>query len=127
MSLTQNIKVKSSPDAIYDALLSSKTFSAFTGAPAQIDKSDGGQFSCFGGQISGRQIEKVVNKRIVQAWRAGPWPEGLYSIVRFDLEETGDSTNITLTHSGFPEEMTEHLDGGWHKMYWEPMKKHFDK
>ena len=91
-------------------------------APADIDPSPGGAFSCFGGRITGRNIELVPNRRIVQAWRAGTWPEGVYSIVRFELETHGADTKLTFDQSGFPDGNREHLESGWPKMYWEPLR-----
>src|SRR5215831_16007273 len=123
-AIHQEIEFKTSPQHVYEALLNSKQFSAFTGAPAQIEGTAGGAFSCFGGMITGRNVELVPNQRIVQAWRAGNWPEGVYSIVRFELNAQGSSTKLTLDHTAFPDGAAEHLDGGWHKMYWEPLKKY---
>ncbi len=124
-SIHQVIQFKASAKRIYEALLDAKQFSQFTGgAPAQIDAAAGGQFSCFGGMITGRNIELKPNARIVQAWRAGNWPDGVYSVVRFELTAEGAVTTLTFDHSGFPEEQREHLDAGWHKMYWEPLQKH---
>jgi activator of HSP90 ATPase len=63
----------------------------------------------------------------VQAWRVtNMWPEGVYSVVRFDIEESGDSTTVTLTHTGYPEDAEEHLNPGWHKMYWDPLKAYLE-
>ena len=124
-SIHQVIRFKASAKRIYEALLDAKQFSQFTGgAPAQIDPTAGGPFSCFGGMITGRNIELKPNVRIVQAWRAGNWPDGVYSVVRFELTGEGTATTLTFDHSGFPEEQRENLDGGWHKMYWEPLQKH---
>ena len=124
-SIRQAVIIKASPQRVYDALLDAKQFSAFTGgAPAEIDSKAGGAFSCFGGMITGRNVELVPNQRIVQAWRAGNWPEGVYSIVRFELDAQGSETRLTLDHSAFPEGNAEHLEGGWHRMYWEPLKKY---
>jgi activator of HSP90 ATPase len=124
-TIRQAVIIKASPQRVYDALLDAKQFSAFTGgAPAEIDSKAGGAFSCFGGMITGRNVELVPNQRIVQAWRAGNWPEGVYSIVRFELDAQGSETRLTLDHSAFPEGNAEHLEGGWHKMYWEPLKKY---
>ncbi len=122
MAIHQEITIKSSPAKIYSALTTSKEFSEVTGAPADIVADEGGAFSCFGGQITGRNVELNANKMIVQAWRVGGWPEGVYSIVRFTLDKAGDETKVILDHSGFPDDAAEHLDGGWHKMYWEPLK-----
>ena len=124
-SIRQAVIIKASPQRVYDALLDAKQFSAFTGgAPAEIDSNAGGAFSCFGGMITGRNVELVPNQRIVQAWRGGNWPEGVYSIVKFELDAQGSETRLTLDHSAFPEGNAEHLEGGWHKMYWEPLKKY---
>lgn len=125
MAIKQSISIDSTPEKIYQALMSEKEFSDWTGAPAQITADEGGEFSCFGGQITGRNIELSPHKRIVQAWRAGPWPEGVYSVVKFDISKSGSSTQVDLEHSGYPDGGEEHLEGGWHKMYWEPLKAHF--
>ena len=58
----------------------------------------------------------------MQAWRAGNWDEGVYSIARFELHEEGTSTKIVFDQAGFPEEAGQHLEGGWAKMYWEPLR-----
>ena len=122
MRIRQTVTFKTSPEKIYTALTSATEFGKVTGAPAEIAMDEGGVFSCFGGQITGRHIELRPYKRIVQAWRAGPWDEGVYSIVRFDISNSGTSSTVEMEHTGFPEEAAEHLEAGWHKMYWEPLK-----
>jgi activator of HSP90 ATPase len=128
-AIHQQIEFKMTPQRVYEALLDPKQFSAFTGAPAQIEVTAGGAFSCFGGMITRRNIELVPAKRIVQAWRVKIWPEGVYSIVSFDLQQNGSGTRLTMTHDGFPDGMRAHLSGeigggGWHKQYWEPLQKY---
>jgi activator of HSP90 ATPase len=128
-AIHQEIEFKTSPQRVYEALLDSKQFSAFTGAPAQIEGKEGGAFSCFGGVITGRNIELLTNKRIVQAWRVKMWPEGLYSIVSIELQPAGSGTRLLMTHDGFPDGMRAHLngeigDGGWRRQYWEPLQKY---
>jgi hypothetical protein len=34
------------------------------------------------------------------------------------------STKLILEHHGFPEGNADHLDPGWHQMYWEPLRKY---
>src|SRR5260221_4912741 len=86
-AIQQEVVFKASATRVYEALLDAKQFSEFSNAPAEISRDLGGAFSCFGGIISGRNIELLPNRRIVQAWRVAMWPEGLYSIVRFELQE----------------------------------------
>ena len=79
----------------------------------------------FGGLIVGRNIEIVPSQRVVQAWRPTHWEPGVYSIVKFDMRPSGDSTTVVLDHTGFPEGEFDHLEFGWHAHYWEPLKKFF--
>jgi activator of HSP90 ATPase len=121
----QEIMFSAAPQRVYDVLLDARQFSELTGgAGAAIDAQVGGAFSCFGGMITGRNIELQAGRRIVQAWRVGNWPEGVYSIVHFELTAIGAGSKLTFSHSGFPDGTREHLDAGWHRMYWEPLAKY---
>jgi uncharacterized protein YndB with AHSA1/START domain len=122
--LHQEIPIKATPQRIYEALLDSKQFAAFTGLAADIDPKAGGAFSMFGGLIVGRNVELVPNQRIVQAWRPANWDPGVYSIVKFELKAHGAGATVVLDHTGFPEGDFSHLDPGWYERYWEPLKKY---
>jgi activator of HSP90 ATPase len=123
-SLHQEIDLKASPQKIYEILLGSKLFAAFTGMPADISRDAGGAFSMFGGMIGGRNVELVPNQRIVQAWRPASWDPGIYSIVKFGLKGDASHTTVVLDHTGFPEGDYAHLDPGWHIRYWTPLEKY---
>jgi activator of HSP90 ATPase len=122
--LHQEVDLKASPQKIYEILLDSRQFAAFTGMPAEIGRDSGGAFSMFGGMIVGRNIELVANQRIVQAWRPASWNPGVYSIVRFELKGDDAQTKLILDHTGFPEGNFGHLDSGWYARYWNPLKKY---
>jgi activator of HSP90 ATPase len=122
-SLHQEVDLKATPQRIYETLLSSKDFSAFTGAPAEIDPKPGGAFSLFGGMVVGRNIELVPNQRIVQAWRVvADFPDGVYTMVKFELKPRDSQTSVILDQTGFAEGDFDHLSVGWHSHYWEPLK-----
>jgi activator of HSP90 ATPase len=122
--LHQEVNFKASVQRIYDVLLDSKQFAAFTGMPAEIDPKAGGAFSLFGERITGRNIELVSNQRIVQAWRPANWEPGYYSVVKLELKEEGAETKVILDHTGFHQGDFGHLNSGWHDRYWEPLKKY---
>jgi activator of HSP90 ATPase len=122
-SLHLEFDYEASPQRIYEALLDSKQFAAFSGIRAEIDPKEGGAFSMFGGMIVGRNVELVPNQRIVQAWRPTHWDPGVYSIVRFELKSHGAETMLVLDHTGFPEGEFDHLEWGWHNHYGDPLKK----
>ena len=108
-------------------LLDSKQFGAFTGGAADIQAQPGGVFKLFDGAIEGRNIELIPNQRIVQAWRPGSWPAGVYSIVKFELMAHGSGSRVLLDHAGFSEDKQEHLRTGWHSHYWEPLHKYLNE
>lgn len=123
-SLHQEIDYKASSERIYQVLLSSKDFTTFSGAAAEIDPKPGGTFSMFGGLVVGRNVELVLNRRIVQAWRLSQeFPEGTYSLVKMELKAIDSQTRLVLDHTGFPEGHFDHLSEGWHSHYWEPLRK----
>jgi len=120
----QEVVIAAAPERVYRALTDGKQFSAMSGgAPAEISGEAGAAFSCFGGMVTGRNIELQAGKRIVQAWRAGNWEEGVYSLARFELKPKGAETLVVFDHTGFPEDGGEHLEAGWKSNYWEPLKK----
>jgi uncharacterized protein YndB with AHSA1/START domain len=121
--LHQEVDIKASRQRIYEVLLDSKQFTAFSSAPAEINREPGGTFSMFGGLIVGRNVELVPKERIVQAWRPAAWEPGVYSLVKFELKEMGPQTRIVLDHTGFPEGNFRHLNYGWYAHYWEPLRK----
>lgn len=123
-SLHQEVTFDAAPARIYQALLNSKQFAAFTGPPATIDPKAGGAFSLFGGQVVGRNVELVAGKRIVQAWRPiGDFPDGVYTLVKFELTPKGKGTLVVLDQTGFPPGHYDHLYAGWGEHYWVPLKK----
>jgi activator of HSP90 ATPase len=125
ITIHQEIDFTASPHELYEALLESKQFAEFSDRPAEINREVGGAFSLFKGHIVGRNVELIPNERIVQAWRVVTWPEGAYSIVRFELKPQGSGTHVVFDHIGFPEGLHDHLAAGWEENYWSLLKKYF--
>ncbi len=131
VAIHMEVDFNASPEQLYHALLDSKQFSEFTAQSGQfsansanIDSLEGGAFSLFDGRIVGRNVELVPNKLIVQAWRVAIWPEGVYSIAKFELMPQGSGTHLVFDQTGFPEEMHDHLSAGWKTNYWDPLTKY---
>jgi uncharacterized protein YndB with AHSA1/START domain len=118
-TIHQEVTFAASPQRVYEALTDGVQFAGWSGAPAEIGGVEGGGFSCFGGMITGRNVEAVPGERLVQAWRAGNWAPGVYSIATFALAADGAGTKLTFDQAGYPEGMGEHLQEGWKKMYWD--------
>jgi activator of HSP90 ATPase len=134
-SIHQEPVFAASPKRVYEALTDAKQFTRviqLSGAlqamhlpdkPAAISRQVGGAFALYGGYITGRNVELILNVRVVQAWRAGDWPPGVYSIAKFELVEQGSGCKIIFDHTGFPKGEAEGLASGWKAHYWEPLAK----
>lgn len=120
------VVLPANPGRVYEALMDSKQHETFTAnGAAEISPDVGGPFSAHGGAIAGRNIELVANRRIVQAWRVADWPEGVYSVIRYQLEEEeGGRTRLIFDQWGAPADQRDHLEEGWTVRYWEPLKKY---
>jgi activator of HSP90 ATPase len=136
-SIHQEIIFKAGRKRVYEALTQAKQFDQVVqlsdarktmmpanAPPTQISPEVGGAFSTFGGLIVGRHIELVPNQRIVQAWRPAYWKPGAYSILTFELADSGSETKLILDHRGFPDGDAKGLLDGWNKNYWEPLAKY---
>ncbi len=134
-AIHQETDFKAIPQRVYDALTDAAQFqkiellggamkgSDLDAKPAKISREAGGSFSIFADYIIGWQLELVPNLRIVQAWRETSWDPGIYSVVRFQLEQQGTGTRLIFDHTGFPNGNGEHLAIGWKLHYWEPLQK----
>jgi uncharacterized protein YndB with AHSA1/START domain len=136
-SIHQTVAFKASRRRVYEVLTDPRQFDHVVqlsdamktrmppGAPpTQISSVVGGPFSMFGGLIVGRHLDLVPNERIVQAWRPVYWKPGVYSIVKFELGDSGSGTELVLDHRGFPDGDGQTLLDGWNANYWEPLAKY---
>lgn len=115
-----------SPEAVYDAWLDSACHGAMTGAPARIGARVGEDYSAWDGYITGKTLELVPARRIVQSWRTSEFGEAEPdSTVAVDLEPTKAGTRLTLSHNGVPDGQTGYENGGWRDFYFSPMKAYF--
>lgn len=109
-------------EKLYEILMDAKQHAAFTGDEATISTEVGGSFSTYGGYSTGKNVELIPGKRIVQTWRAADWPEGVESTATFDFEQLGDNAVIRFTQTNVPDEQHDAIEQGWVDYYWEPMR-----
>jgi uncharacterized protein YndB with AHSA1/START domain len=125
----QEVVIQASRARVYQALTDPKQFNKVTdfsipGASTAISPEVGGEFSLFGGLITGRHIEMVPNERLVQAWREKSWAPGVFSIVKFQLNDEGSGTRLVFDHTAIPHGDADHLAPGWKSHYWIPLQKY---
>jgi activator of HSP90 ATPase len=114
------------PQAVYDAWLDSAAHSAMTGGAAKIASRVGGAYSAWDGYITGKTLELIPGKRIVQSWRTSEFalrdPD---STITVELAPAKAGARLTLIHNGVPGGQTAYENGGWQDSYFAPMKAYF--
>jgi len=118
--------IPATPMEVYEAYIEEEKQTEFTGSKATSDPRVGGEFTAWDGYITGKYIELKPGKKIVQEWRSSDFPEGtLPSRFEIGLRKVKGGTELTMVHSGVPEEVAEDIAQGWRDYYWEPMKRYF--
>lgn len=128
-SIEQEIKIKGTPHEIYEVFMDTKKHSKLTESKAKVSREIGGSFSIFEGALSGKNVELIQDKKIVQTWRGDGenWPKGYYSTITLIFEPDDKGTLIKFTHIDIPEASYESVKEGWETYYWEPLKEMLEK
>lgn len=99
-----------------------------TGTKCSVRARKGAKFTAGDGYISGKNVELVKGKKIVQEWRTTEWPEDYgSSTLEINLREKGDGTEISLVQTKVPKSQVEYYRQGWQDFYWKPIKEYFAK
>ena len=126
-SIEQVVTFNASPRRVFEALMDSKRHAAFTGEAAQVGREVGSAFSVYGGKVSGITLDVEADTRIVQAWRTGNLPQGVFTIATFALVPEGSGTKLTFTQVAVPEDVHAHLATGWDERYWKPLRAYLEQ
>jgi activator of HSP90 ATPase len=127
-TIFQAVKLNAPPAALYAQYLNPRTHRAITGARAKISAKKGAAFSAFGGTLSGRILQLVPKRLIVQSWRASHWNrDDLDSILILSFHAEGRAGRIELVHVNVPEHDLAGVSEGWHIYYWVPWRAYLRK
>ncbi|OGM02381.1 hypothetical protein A2115_02865 [Candidatus Woesebacteria bacterium GWA1_41_8] len=106
---------------VWQALINPNVIEKWGGGPAKMSEKTGEEFSLWGGEVHGKNIEVVVNKKLVQEWSSGNWPSP--SIATFVLTEKNGSTVLKLLHNKIPDGEAPDIDDVWDLYYLGEIKR----
>lgn len=116
-------------DEAYKVFVDPARIAAFTRSPPKVFEGahKGGKFELFGGNVSGEYLELEENKKIVQSWRLGQWPEGHYSKLKieFDQNDVDHVTVMRVTWDGVPIGQEDVTKRNWLEYYIKSIKQTF--
>lgn len=108
-------ELKATPEDVYNALTNEATIQLWSGDPATMSPEPDSEFSLWEGSISGRNMEFVPGKKIVQEWYFGDQEEK--SIVTIILHPSKYGTSAELRHTNIPDEDYDDIVSGWNENY----------
>ena len=115
-----------SPQAVYDAWMSSEGHGEMTLTECTIDPRVGGEYEVGDGYITGRTTALEPGRRIVQTWRTSEFADtDADSEIEVLLEAVDGGTRLTLHHRHVPDGQIDYEHGGWQDNYFEPMREYF--
>jgi uncharacterized protein YndB with AHSA1/START domain len=122
-TIRQHHFISADPEEVFSAITNPFTIELWSGYPAQMEASEGTEFSIFDGDITGRNIRVTPNVQLVQEWYFGDQQEE--SIVTIDLKPHQLGTKVNLEHTNVPDDDLENIEEGWKEYYWGAIKEFF--
>ncbi len=93
---------------LYELYMDEEKHSIATGAPAKISAKEGSEYSAHSGYITGKNLQLIKDRLIVQSWRAQSWSvNDVDSTFIIYLEPQGADTLLHAVHAN---------------LYWEPWR-----
>src|SRR6185437_12740493 len=128
-TLTQTVLFKqTTPQALYKLYMDAKLHTTVTGDIAKISEKEGAIFSAFSGYITGKNLQLVKNKLIVQSWKGSDWKKkDLDSNFILQFHKQGNDTLLIMVHTNVPEKHAKGIKDGWNTYYWKPWKEYLAK
>ncbi|HYM65000.1 MAG TPA: SRPBCC domain-containing protein [Candidatus Sulfotelmatobacter sp.] len=118
--IKQTYLINASSKKVWEALTNSEIIDQWGGGPSKMNAKKGADFSLWGGDIFGKNIEVIPEKKLVQEWFGGKWDNP--SILTFVLKNKNEKTEVLLTHVNVPEKEIKDIEEGWKDYYMIPLK-----
>ncbi len=111
----KTFRINAEPSDVYAALTNPYTIELWSGYPAEISTEPGSEFSLWEGDITGKCLEFVQDKKVVQEWYFGDQQEK--SIVTISIFPGRENSQVTVEHTNIPDEDFDEIAEGWREYY----------
>ena len=111
----KTFKINAEPSDVYSALTNPYTIELWSGYPAVMSEDPGSEFSLWEGDIAGKNLEFVKDRKVVQEWYFGEQKE--ISVVTITIQPDREDSQVTVEHTNIPDEEFEGIAEGWREYY----------
>jgi uncharacterized protein YndB with AHSA1/START domain len=126
--LTKVYEIHATIEKVWQALTDPSLIKEWLGDKVVMDDTEGTNFELWGGSIHGTNTKVIKDKELDQDWYSDSdttWEEP--SKVVFTLEDLGESTKVTLTHTNIPDSEAASIDSGWDEYYLGAIKEFLEE
>lgn len=123
-TLRQVYHIKASPSDVWKMLIDPRKIQVWSGTPAVMKAAVGTEFSLWNGEIHGRNLEVLPERKLVQEWQEQDWREPSQVTFLLKKKEQGITT-VELVHEGIPRERLQDIAKGWDEYYLGAIKQQF--
>ena len=120
----KSFRINTGPTDVYSAITNPFTIELWSGYPAVMSTEPGSEFSLWGGDITGKNLEFIQDKKVVQEWYFGEQSEK--SIVTISITNDGENSIVTVEHTNIPDEDFDDIAEGWREYYFDAIMNFFN-
>ena len=125
-TILQTVVFKNTPpETLYNIYMDAKKHSEATGGKAKISSMIGSSFSTWDGYITGKTLQLIKGKMILQSWRSSDFKSNdLDSTFILQFEKKGNDAVLHMVHANVPDHQFTAVKDGWNNFYWVPWRKY---
>jgi activator of HSP90 ATPase len=120
----KTFKINAEPSDVYSAVTNHFTIELWSGYPAQMTTVPGSEFSLWEGDITGKNLEFIQDKKVVQEWYFGDQAEK--SIVTITISSDRENSLVTVEQTNIPDKEFDGIAEGWREHYFDAIKNFFN-
>jgi len=120
----KTFKINAEPSDVYAALTNPLTIELWSGYPAEMSAEPGSEFSLWEGDITGKNLEFIQDRKVVQEWYFGDQSEK--SIVTITINYEGANSSVTVEHTNIPDDEFSQIAEGWREFYFGSITSFFN-
>ena len=113
-------------EGVWDALVNAKTIEKWGAGKAKMSDKQEEEFTLWDGEVHGKNLEVVPQKKLVQEWYSSDDPTRTTKVT-FTLTHKDGCTTLYLKHEKVGPKNFKSIDSGWDEYYLGEIKKLVEK
>lgn len=111
----KTFRINAEPSDVYAALTNPYTIELWSGYKAEMSTEPGSEFSLWEGDIEGKNLEFIQDRKLIQEWYFGEQTEK--SIVSISIFPDKQNSSLTVEHTNIPDDEYDNIAEGWREYY----------